>query len=263
MRKFVAIVVLASSLAACRPVSTGPFHSYMALERWHRADPANEHTMTALVTMHRDERLPSWRALDAQCSVSLGNWAEQQARPPSYGTVRMQLGDRREVRWAEDPYGETRWEDANEALAWDSGDALRVVVEGAEAPGFTIDTVVPPLVELTSHDLRALAANALHVSRSQPLELRWAPTQGSVYLLFLQFKDGTRLLRQRSVSCVFPAEPGEVSVSTDVLGQLLPSSPELGTNIYFGGGGLQTFELDGVDVEVVTFKNEVARIQID
>lgn len=248
---------------SCKPVSTGPFTSLIALEKWHRSDPATNLTGTGLITFHQDTRVPRWADLDEHCGAHFGNWAQSPNRKPSFGDVRMTVSNGSQMTWAEDEEG-MGWEAAaGETAGWDSGDTLNVTAAGGEAPGFSLETVVPEQVVLTSHDLASLAANQLHVARGAPLELRWQPTTGSVLLLFLQFPASNALHKERGIWCVFPASTGTVSVPPSVLENLVPSRPGLNTNIYFGGGSVVRRDVDGLDLRIVTFKNEAARIQVD
>ncbi len=48
-----------------------------------------------------------------------------------------------------------------------------------------------------------------------------------------------------------------------VLGRLLPNSPEIVTNIYVGGGSRESLALDGVDLDIITFKSDAARIVVE
>jgi len=250
------------SCEACQPVSTGPFNGLLALERWRRADPANEHTMTGLLTGHRDERLPRMEEVDPSCTAFVGNWLQSPSRQPSFGTVRMHGTAEGEVTWSADEEG-AGWEASHGGLSWDTGSVLKVTASGGDLPAFEFEDTVPAQVMLTSHDLSALSANELHVSRSVPLELKWDPVSGEVLLLFLQFPAADATHKNLSVWCVYPASPGGVTVPTSVLGRLAPSTPKLSTNVYFGGVSAKRVTLEGVDLRTFTFKNEAARIQID
>ena len=245
-----------------KPLSTGPYSAWLMLERWHRSDPANEYTMTGIATFHRDDRLPRYLAIDANCSVAYGNWNETPWRPPTYGKITQQIADRAEVTWADDSGGAgIDWPSGQ--LQWDTGDTLKVTAAGGELPGFTLEATVPAQVMLTSHDLGALKANQLHLSRSTPLELRWDPTQGEVFLLSVQWLPKDTMLKQRYLACTWPASTGSAAIPTTVLEHLRTSSSGVNTNIYFGGVVKQTLALEGVDLTAFTFKNEVARVQVD
>lgn len=265
MRTFFAMALMVMATPGCRPreLSPGPSYTLVSLERWHRNDPSAEHTMAGIITFHLDDRLPYWRELDPFCGAGYGNWEELEFRPASFGELRMQIADRGEVVWAYDGHGEAGWEAADGALAWDSGDTLRVVAKGGEAPAFEVEDVVPALVELTSIDLRAQTANQLHIPRSQPLDLRWAATQGDVFLLIFQFQATNSLVRRHWLQCYWPGASGGATVPTEVLGVLDRSTPDVNTNLYFGGGSRKRQTLEGIDLDVITWKNEVARIQID
>ncbi|MBI1944258.1 MAG: hypothetical protein HYS27_01110 [Deltaproteobacteria bacterium] len=264
MKTLTLLALLAAflTLGCDKEPSTGPFHSILALERWHRTDPAREVTMTGLVTFHVDDRLPSWLDVDESCRVQHGNWDDSSFRPPSFGTIRMSVNGKEEETWTEDSQG-IGWGAPDGTLAWDSGDSIRVTAEGDEAPGFEVEATMPQQVVLTSHDLAALSANEMHLDRSVPLELEWTATDGEVLLLFLQFDALNDMRKQRWIWCTWPAADGAATVPTTVLEHLVASHLLLSSNIYFGGVETQQLALEGLDLDVFTFKNEVARIQVD
>lgn len=257
-------LVLVGSLLACQPVSPGPFTSVLALEKWHRSAPATTFVGTGLITFHQADQVPRWVDLDANCGGHFGNWAQSPYSVPSFGSITMTVSNGAPLPWTPDEEG-AGWGGPVEGTSepWGTGDVLKVTASGADAPGFTVEAVVPEKVELTSHALGALAENELTLSRSAPLELRWEPASGEVVLLFMQFPSLDSLHKDVGIWCSFPAAPGGVTVPAAVMERLRPSTPGLSTNIYFGGGATLRREVEGLDLRVFTFQNEAARIQIE
>ena len=73
----------------------------------------------------------------------------------------------------------------------------------------------------------------------------------------LQFPADNRF-QQRSIWCIDPAATGSLTVTPEILGHLVPSTPVLKTNIDFGGGERLTRFVEGSRFEVFTWNNEGA-----
>lgn len=256
-------------LAACHSAETddtdaaGPtWHALVSLERWHRSDPVAEHTMTGIRLDHLDDREPAWVQVDERCGYHLSDWTNVDEPVPSFGTIRMQGTDVGEVVWESGERG-PGWEDPTGALVWDTGSTLKVTADGADLPGFELEDTVPAQAVLTSHDFASLHANEMVLSRTEPLALTWQPAGSDVMLLMLQ---GDSAFSSFGVGlvCTFPGADGAASIPADVLSHLLPSTDPAAalTNIYFGGASRKDLELDDVDLTMITWKGEVARIQV-
>ncbi len=229
----------------------------VGLERWERVDPRDRHTIAVALSFRTDGRAPSLLPADARCRYHEDLTWPAGSAPPSYGLFRLATPRSGPVEFTE----ALAYEPADGSLAWDTGDRLRVETTGSEVPPFTLEDVVPAKVTLTSHDLPNLRANALRIPRATPLAIRWTPADGEVYLLFLQFDDARS--PRRSLWCFYPARDGAASVSTAALSRLIPSSGVRATNLYFGGASRRRTTAGAIDVEMITWHAEAARVLVD
>lgn len=235
------------------------YHAFVMLERWIRADPAAQHTIGAIAPFYQDSRLPHFGYVDAWCGYHEGDWREPDRLPPSFGAVHMDIPQLGTVAWTETSVSNA-YEPPGGTLGWDTGDTLKVVATGGDVPGFTLEDTVPSPAVLTSHDLSSLTAGELVIPRDQPFSLTWEPAPAEVFALFLQFDDASYI--QHGVWCFFPGDTGSAVVSPELLGHLVPSSMVASTNFYFSGASREHLALEGVDLEMVTWNGEAARVLV-
>lgn len=232
------------------------YRAVVMLERWARADPRAEHTIAAVLSFNTDGSQPFLRDVDARCRYhERVDWTATQP-PPDYGTFHLAAPAIGEATFTE----ASGYEPSGGALGWDTGAALRVWTTGGEVPAFSLDDTVPAQASLTSHDLSALRAQELVIPRDSPFALRWTPAPTEVFALVLQFDEAAS--PQRGLWCFFPGAEGSASIPVAALSHLLDSSGVAFTNFYFSGVSRRSRSLERVDVEMVTWKGQAARILV-
>lgn len=239
---------------------TGPrYRSFLMLERWARLDPKADNAMTGLVTFHADGAMPRATTIDERCVVHEGFWKETGTRPPSWGTVRMQGTDLGEVTFVADDEG-MGYEAPGAIPVWNTGSKLRVIAAGADLPGFDVEDTVPAQAFLTKWDLLTVKANEISIRRDQPLVLTWTPVSTDVFFLVLQFDDAAS--KRFGFWCTWPGASGTATVPTSIIGKAIASTSVKATNLYFGGASRKRLALDRVDLDVVTWKGQCARVLV-
>ncbi|MGZ3418067.1 MAG: hypothetical protein ACXVEE_09405 [Polyangiales bacterium] len=251
--------VAADSSVDTLPDASEPrFHAAIFLERWKRADPKAEHTIASAMTFGNLPGQPGLHGADEYCRYhEVIVWSDTGPKPPDYGTFHLTAPALGTVQFTE----KAAYEPPLGALGWNAGDLLKIATTGAEVPAFALEDTVPAPAILTTYDLPSVVAQQIHIDRSKPLPLEWTPVSTEVFLLLLQFDDAAN--PRRGLWCFFPGASGSAAVSTAALEHLLESKSVTLSNLYFGGASRKTKALERVDVEMVTWNAQGARVVVE